>query len=326
MIISQTPLRVSFFGGGTDFPEFFEEHGGAVLATAIDKYIYHAVTHFHSRLFDYSIRLAYRKVECVKRLADVEHRPIREILRHFGIKRDIEVTLTADLPALSGLGSSSSFTVGMINAVSAYQGKFIAKNDLASLAIHMERNVLREVVGLQDQITAAYGGLNVIEFSGADSFTVHRVAISKGKMQELDGSLMLFFTRTTRRANDVEKNKLMNLGLIRGKLKRMHRLVAKAHGILTSNQPLSAFGELLDVTWKEKRSLSADVSSPVIDRMYQAAVGAGALGGKLLGAGGGGFMLFFVPQENRMAVRKALHDCIEVDFSINASGSRVIHS
>jgi len=326
MIICQTPLRVSFFGGGTDFPEFFEENGGAVLATAIDKYIYHAITHFHSSLFDYSIRVAYRKVECVKSLAEVEHAPIREILGHFGIKRDIEVSLTADLPAYSGLGSSSSFTVGMINAVSAFQGRFIPKADLAALAIRMEREVLKESVGFQDQITAAYGGLNIIEFSGEDNFVVNRVAISKARLKELDSSLMLFFTGITRRADDVERRKVKNIGASIARLKRMLRLVGKSHDILTGNRPLSAFGSLMDETWREKRELDSMVSSPVIDRMYARALAAGALGGKLLGAGGGGFMLFFVPPEIQARVRKALAEHIEVDFSINAPGSRVIHS
>lgn len=326
MIICQTPLRVSFFGGGTDFPEFFTKHGGAVLSTAIDKYIYHSVTHFHSKLFDYSIRLAYRKVECVKRLADIEHAPIREILRCFGIKKDIEVSLTADLPTFSGLGSSSSFTVGMINSVNAYQGRFIPKNALAQASIRMERETLRETVGFQDQIIAAYGGLNVVEFSGADKFVVNRVAISKEKMSELEGSLMMFFTGMTRRAGDMERIKIDNLAPIKGGLKRMLLLVDKAHAILTGNGPLSAFGRLLDTTWKEKRLLSPSITNPLIDRMHDLALESGALGGKLLGAGGGGFMLFFVPQERHAKVRKALSKHIEVPFCINAPGSRVIHS
>src|SRR3989338_3380079 len=326
MIICQTPLRVSFFGGGTDFPEFFAKHGGAVLSTAIDKYIYHSITHFHSKLFDYSIRMAYRKVECVSRLADVEHAPILEILRRFGIKKDIEVSLAADLPTFSGLGSSSSFTVGMINSVNAFQGRFVPKTELAKAAIRMERETLRETVGFQDQVIAAYGGLNLVEFSGADKFVVNRVAISKEKMNELEGSLMMFFTGMTRCAGDMEKSKLNNGAPIKDGLKRMLRLVDKAHALLTGNGPLCAFGRLLDATWQEARSLSPTISNPVIDRMHDLALGAGALGGKLLGAGGGGFMLFFVPQERQAKVRKALGKHIEVPFSINAPGSRVIHS
>ncbi len=326
MIICQTPLRISFIGGGTDFPEFFADHGGAVLSTAIDKYIYHAVSHFPSDLFDYSIRLAYRKVECVKSVDQIEHGPFREILRHFRIDRDVEIGLTADLPSFSGLGSSSSFTVGLINALNAYQGRFIPKGELARSAIQVERHILRETIGLQDQIVAAYGGLNLIEFSGADSFTVTRVAISKTRLEELDRSLMLFFTRVTRRASELEDQKMDRLNTITVNLKRMLGLVEAAHSVLTGNGALSAFGELLDAAWEEKRALHPAVSTREIDRMYVDARHAGALGGKLLGAGGGGFMVFFVPEERQTAVRKALSGYPEIGFSINAPGSRIIHS
>lgn len=326
MIICQTPLRVSFFGGGTDFPEFFEEHGGAVLATAIDKSIYHAITRFHSRLFDYSIRVAYRKVECVKKLDDLEHAPCREILRRFGVTKDVEVSLTADLPSLTGLGSSSSFTVGMINALGAYTGKFLPAQELAALAVRMERDVLKETVGFQDQITAAYGGLNIVEFSGKDRFQVSRVAVSKDKLKELDASLMMFFTGITRRAGEVEKAKYADRARNEKPLLRMLKHVGEAHDVLASNAPLSRFGALLDKTWKEKRSLDASVSNATIDGMYRGAMKAGALGGKLLGAGGGGFLLVFCPPERKVKVRKALAKHFEVPFSINAAGSRIIHS
>jgi D-glycero-alpha-D-manno-heptose-7-phosphate kinase len=326
MVICQTPLRVSFFGGGTDFPEFFREHGGAVLATAIDKCIYHSVNHFHSDLFDYSIRLAARRVECVKSLDEIEHAPFREILRHYNVTRDVEVNLAADLPSFSGLGSSSSFTVGMINAVNAFKGTFVAKQELANQAIRIERDVLHESVGLQDQVTAAYGGLNVIEFSGQDRFTVSRVSISKDKMAELGSSLMLFFTGLVRRANEVEKNKLSNLSKNKASLKRMLEQVEEGHKLLTGNGSLAGFGKLLDTAWKEKRALDPGVTAPAIDEMYERARKGGALGGKLLGAGGGGFMLVFAPPERQAKVRKALKGFSEVAFQINAPGSRIIHS
>lgn len=326
MIISKTPLRISFFGGGTDFPEFFHEHGGAVLGTAIDKHIYHSVMRFPSQLFDYSIRLAYRRVECVRNLAEIEHRPFQEILRHFGIERDLEVALTADLPSFSGLGSSSSFTVGLINALSAYTGKFIAKYDLARLAIHVERDVLKETVGWQDQIFAAYGGLNLVEFERDGNFTVHRLALPKARQTELEQSILLFFSGITRRASDMEKNKLRNLAAIRANLLRMRKMVDTAHGLLTGNAPLSEFGCLLDATWQEKRLLDPCVSSPEIDGLYARGMDAGALGGKLLGAGGGGFMAFFVPKERQPAVRAALQDFFEIPLSINAPGSSIVHS
>ena len=326
MLIAQTPLRVSFFGGGTDLPEFFTQHGGAILGTAIDKYIYHSVTHFPSRLFDYSIRLAYRKVECVGSLDEVQHGPFREVLRFLNIERDVEISLAADLPSSSGLGSSSSFTVGLINALMAFKGKFISQSDMAAMAVHVERNILKEAVGCQDQVLAAYGGLNVVRFIRDDQFVVHRIIMPKKRQQELDDSLLLFFTGITRPATNIEKCKLDNLPNIQENLKRMLNLVDKAYALLTGTQSLCAFGELLDETWQEKRMLAASVSNPVIDAMYETALKAGALGGKVLGAGGGGFMLFFVPQEKQSAVRKALANYYEVPFAISASGSGIIHS
>jgi D-glycero-alpha-D-manno-heptose-7-phosphate kinase len=326
MIISKTPLRISFFGGGTDFPEFFHGHGGAVLGTAIDKYIYHSVTRFPSELFDYSIRLAYRRVECVRSLEEIEHSPFREIMRFFGIDRDIEISLAADLPSFSGLGSSSSFTVGLINALSAYTGKFIPKPELARMAIQVEREVLQETVGWQDQIFAAYGGINLIEFARDGNFTLHRVTLLKPRQQELEHSLLLYFTGITRRASDVEKDKIRNLSAIRENLLRIHRMVERAHGLLTGNAPLSEFGRMLDETWQEKRLLDPGVSSPAINALYDLGKDAGALGGKLLGAGGGGFMAFFVPDDRQAKVRAALQNYNEIAFSINAPGSSIIHS
>ena len=326
MIIAKTPLRLSFFGGGTDLPEYFSDHGGSVLGTAIDKHIYHSVTRFPSELFDYSIRLAYRRTECVRKLDEIEHAPFREVLRHFGIERDIEIALAADLPSFSGLGSSSSFTVGLINAVSAFTGKFISQGDLARLAIHIEREVLHESVGWQDQIFAAFGGFNLIEFRRDMDFTVHRVTISPTRLHELQASVLLFFTGITRRASAVEKSKINNLSSIRENLLRMHTLVEKAHGLLTGNGSLSEFGRLLHSSWMEKRALDPGVSSPDIDRMYELGRAAGALGGKLLGAGGGGFMAFFVPPERQQAVREALSGRYEINFAMNASGSSIVHS
>lgn len=326
MIIAQTPLRVSFFGGGTDFPEFFAKGRGAVLATAINQSIFHAVTYFHSKLFNYSIRLAYSKVETVRSLDEIEHAPFREVLRRLGCKRDVEVSLAADLPAYSGLGSSSSFTVGLLNALRAHKGQFVAPQALAAEAIEVERSVLKETVGCQDQVTAAFGGTNVIEFSGRDRFVVSRVAASQERTAELDRSLALFFTGVTRRARDVEAAKVARFAQKDKNLKRMLRQVDEGHAILTGNRPLSAFGRLLDKTWREKRALDESVSSPAIDAMYARALEAGALGGKLLGAGGGGFMLLFVPPERKAKLRRALKDFTEVRFSIDAPGSRIIHS
>lgn len=326
MIIVRTPLRISFFGGGTDFPEFFSNHGGAVLGTAIDKYIYHTVSHVPSWLFDHKIRFAYRKVEFANNLDEIEHIPFREILRHCGVHKDIEVNLASDLPAFSGLGSSSSFTVGLIKGLNAFNGKHINQQELAEQAIFLEREVLEEAVGVQDQIFASYGGLNIVQFSSKCNFSVERIALSRERLKELDESLMLFFTGVTRRAQEVEKKKIQNIANLNTNLKRMLTLVDRAHAALTSNESLSAFGALLHQTWMEKRSLDSAVSSSEIDSLYQQGVDAGALGGKLLGAGGGGFMLFFVPPERQERVRLALAAYNEVQFSINAPGSAIIHS
>ena len=297
-----------------------------MLGTAIDKYIYHTVSHLPSWLFDHKIRFAYRKVEHVKSLDELEHRPFREILRHCGVLQDLEVNLASDLPSFSGLGSSSSFTVGLIKGLSAHQGRHIGQDELARAAIHIERSVLKEAVGLQDQIFAAYGGLNVIRFRGEGDFVVERVPIGEARMRELEDSLLLYFTGITRRAQEVEASKMANLAHIEHNLKKMLRLVDRACDALTGSKGLEDFGRLLNDTWTEKKQLDPAVSAPEIDRLYDAGMRAGAVGGKLLGAGGGGFMLFFVPGERQAAVRAALRDYHEVPFAINAPGSTIVHS
>jgi D-glycero-alpha-D-manno-heptose-7-phosphate kinase len=326
MIICQTPLRISFFGGGTDFPEFFSQDRGAVLATGIDKYIYHSVSAFPSALFDYKIRLAYRKVECVKQVSQIQHKPFREVLKALGIEGDVEINLSADLPAYSGLGSSSSFTVGLINALMAYQGQFISQTDLAYRAIEMERQVLREYVGCQDQVLAAFGGLNLIQFYGEENIVVSRIPLSRSRITELDESLLLYFTGFTRKAHDMEKLKLERLDQNQKHLHKILDFVDQGYQVLSGGNPLCEFGELLHHTWMEKKQLDPGVTNPEINRMYENARRAGALGGKLLGAGGGGFMLFFVPPEIQGKFRSLMAGYVEVPFHINAPGSRIIHS
>jgi D-glycero-alpha-D-manno-heptose-7-phosphate kinase len=325
MIIVRTPLRISFFGGGTDLPEFFSNNGGAVLGTAIDKYIYHTISHVPSWLFDHKIRFAYRKVELANSLDEIEHVPFREILRFCGILKDIEVNLASDLPAFSGLGSSSSFTVGLIKGLNAHSGIHLNQKELAKQAIHVEREILKEAVGVQDQIFGAYGGLNIVTFSSMNNFSLERIHLSKERMEELDSSLMLFFTGKTRRAQEVERKKIQNITNINKNLKNMHLLVDRAYSALTGNSSLATFGALLNETWMEKRQLEHSVSSIEIDFMYQKGIESGALGGKLLGAGGGGFMLFLVPPEKKESVRIALEAYNEVKFSINAPGSSIIY-
>lgn len=326
MIISKTPLRVSFFGGGTDLPEFYRNYKGAVIGTAIDKFIYHSVFKFPSKLFSYKTRISYSKVECVNELDEIQHSPYREILRANNIHGDIEMHVASDLPSFSGLGTSSSFTVGLINALNAYKNQHISQANLAKEAIRIEREILNEAVGCQDQIFAAYGGFNIIQFRQDDSFDVQRVSISQSKMAELSESLVLFFTGITRRAHNVEAEKIKNISSINQNLKKMFDLVDKSNDILTNNKSLSEFGILLDQTWQDKKMLSNGITNATIDEIYNRAINNGALGGKLLGAGGGGFLLFFVPPESKKKLRTALSDLHEINFQMNAFGSTIIHS
>lgn len=327
MIISRTPLRISFFGGGTDLPEFFLKNGrGAVLGTAVNKHIFSSVMPFHSDLFDYSIRLSYRKVECISNLADIEHSPFRECLKYFGITKDIEIDLAAELPSFSGMGSSSSFVVGLLNALLAYQGRTVPRTELAYMAIEIERDILKEAVGCQDQVFAAVGGLNLVEFISTNNIVVHRIPLTSERMSEFENSLLLFYTGIKRRAAEVEEKKIKNIGNINDTLKDMLGLVDEGFRILTGTGPLSDFGYLLNKTWMLKKQLEKSVSNGQIEHMYDTAIRAGALGAKLLGAGGGGFLLLFVPPERQENVRKELHGYHEIKIRINEPGSSIIYS
>lgn len=326
MIITKTPLRVSFFGGGTDLPDFYQGYRGAVIGSAIDKFVYHSVFRFPSKLFDYNTRISYSQVECVNSLDEIKHSPYREILRDNGIEGDIEMHVSSDLPSFSGLGSSSSFTVGLLKALSAFKGNHISQYDLANNAIRIEREVLNEAVGCQDQIFASYGGFNLIEFNPNGNFNVERLAISTNRIQELNDSLMLFFTGITRRAQNVEAEKIKNISNLSKSLKLIYSQVEIANSILVGNKSLHNFGLLLDQTWKEKKLLANGVSNSIIDSIYKRAIESGAVGGKLLGAGGGGFFLFYVEPEKKEFVRKALSDLHEIKINLNAPGSSIIHS
>lgn len=326
MIIIQTPLRVSFLGGGTDFPEFFCENGGAVIGSAIDKYIYHTISQFPSWLFDHNIRFSYRKVEQVKSLEEIEHVPFREILKKHGSTKDIEVNLASDLPSFTGLGSSSSFTVGLIKGLLAQKGEFISQKELAVASIKMERETLRESVGLQDQIFAAYGGLNVIRFHGVNDFHVERLQINQEVQDRLNNNLIMVFTGVTRRANEIEKTKIENIRNIKPQLQQIHALVEEGMSCLNKGRDLDGFGKLLHENWVLKKTLSSSVSDSYIDDIYQLGLENGALGGKVLGAGGGGFLLFYVPLEKQAYFRKAFKSLHEVKIKLNAQGSAVIHS
>lgn len=325
MIITQTPLRISFLGGGTDYPEYFEKHGGAVLGTAVDKSAFFSMSHFFSKMFDYSIRIAYRKVECVSTIDELEHAPFRECLRWAGVTQDIEINHATELPAFTGLGSSSSFVVGLLNTIYAFRRRMVPRLDLAYEAIEIERKVLKESVGCQDQTFAAMGGFNMIEFRGMGNFVIHRVPFTTSRLEEFEDHLLVFFTGIKRKAEELASRQVRSVGLNRERLLEMRRLVDEGYEVLAGGGSLAAFGELLDRSWQLKRQLDRAISNDEIDQLYRAGLEAGALGGKLLGAGGGGFLLFFVPPERRAAVELRLSHLQRVDFRVNAPGSQIIH-
>ena len=322
MIITQTPFRMSFFGGGTDFPDFYREHGGAVISTTFDKYCYVNVRHL-PRFFDYSTELSYARTERVKRVEDIEHPAIREAMKHLDM-HEIRLTYEADLPARSGLGTSSSFAVGMLNAFYALKGKYADKRKLADDAIFLERVLCNESGGVQDQIAASCGGMNRINFN-AEGYTVNPVIISPERKKLLNRNLMLFFTGFSRFSSDIQVAAEKNLKSKQNQLLEMLSLVDDAEKILTSKTDLEEFGRLLDYTWQLKRGITDKVSTDSIDAVYSRALQAGATGGKLLGAGGGGFLLFYVDPDKQENVRKALENLLYVPFEFENGGTRVIH-
>lgn len=324
MIITRTPFRVSFFGGGTDYPEWFRSHGGAVLSTTINKYCYISCR-FLPPFFEHRHRIVYSKIENVRDIAAIEHPAVRGVLRWMEWGEGLEIHHDGDLPARSGLGSSSSFTVGLIHALHALRGRYVSKPELARQAIHVEQVVIREAVGSQDQVAAAYGGLNRIDFRGDDGFEVRPVVLSSDRRLALQSHLMLFFTGLSRLAHEAAKAQIENFAQRRAELERMRAMVDEAIAILHDAQaPLADFGRLLDEGWRCKRSLADRVSTPEIDRLYATALAAGATGGKLLGAGGGGFLLLFVPPPAQADVRAALQGLVHVPFAFDTDGSRVV--
>ena len=322
MIITQTPFRISFIGGGTDFPDFYKEHGGAVISTTFDKYCYVNVRHL-PRFFDYSTELSYAKIERVTEIDRIEHPAIREAMKYLDM-HELRLTYEADLPARSGLGTSSSFAVGMLNAFYALKGKYADKKKLADDAIYLERVLCGESGGVQDQIAASYGGLNRINFN-ADGYEVNPVIISPERKTQLNRNLMLYFTGFSRFSSDIQKTTQKALVDKEKQLLEMLELVDEAEKILTSKMELAEFGRLLDYTWKLKRGISTGISTDSIDRLYEKGIEAGALGGKLLGAGGGGFLLFYVEEDKQEAVHKAMEELLYVPFEFENSGTRVIH-
>lgn len=326
MIITKTPFRMSFFGGGTDMESFFREYGGAVLSTTFDKYCYVNVRHL-PRFFDYTTELSYSQIERVTSVDEIDHPAVRNAMKLLDM-HEIRLTYEADLPSRSGLGTSSSFAVGMLNAFYALKGKYVDKRRLADEAIYLERVLCREAGGWQDQIAAAFGGLNRINFAG-DDYEVQPVIISPERKELLNRNLMMFFTGFTRFSAEVQ---LANEAGVRDKadktarLREMLTLVDEAERVLREkNRSLDDFGRLLDYTWRLKRGTGSAVTTDTIDMLYEKGLAAGALGGKLLGAGGGGFLVFYVQPERQKAVRAAMKDLMYVPFEFEDNGTRVIH-
>lgn len=325
MIITRTPFRISFFGGGTDYPAWYQEHGGVVLATSIDKYCYISCRYLPP-FFEHKHRIAYSLIETVQRIDEIKHPAVRAILGWAGCDdRGLEIHHDGDLPARSGLGSSSSFTVGLIHAIAALRGKYMSKDELAAQAIHVEQRIIQENVGSQDQITAAFGGFNRIDFKRDDTFQVSPIILSKDRLHEFQSHLMLFFTGFSRIASEVAKSKIENFKHRRTELHRMKEMVDEAIRILQDHKTsIEDIGRLLHESWLCKRSLSGKVSTPEIDHLYEEARRVGAVGGKLLGAGGGGFLLLFVTPDLQSKVAERLKHLIRVPFRFESSGSRVV--
>lgn len=323
MIITKTPFRMSFFGGGTDMENFFREHGGAVLSTTFDKYCYVNVRHL-PRFFDYSTELSYSSTERVTEVDDIQHPAIRNAMKMLDM-HEIRLTYEADLPARSGLGTSSSFAVGMLNAFYALKGKYADKKRLADEAIYLERVICQEAGGWQDQIAASYGGFNRINF-GSDGYEVLPLIISPERKKQLNNNLLMFFTGFTRFSSEMQKANNVSAADKKVQLKEMLVLVDEAEQVLVNKERnLDDFGRLLDHTWKLKKQTGAKISTNSIDAFYERGMQAGALGGKLLGAGGGGFLVFYVQPEKQEVVKEAMRDLMYIPFEFENGGTRVIH-
>lgn len=324
MIISRTPYRISFFGGGTDYPGWYMKHGGAVLATSIDKYCY-ITCRYLPPFFEHKSRIVYSKIESCHSIDEIQHPSVREVLRFLKIERGVEIHHDGDLPARSGMGSSSAFTVGLLNALYALKGYMPTKQQLMSESIYVEQEMIQETVGSQDQATAAFGGLNHIQFLQNGEISVRPVIMSAERLHQLNANLMLCYTGIKRTAADVANSYVVTIETKRRQLRIMKDLVDESLSLLNSNENLNGFGDLLHESWLAKRSLSPSVTNSYVDEAYQAARDAGAIGGKITGAGGGGFMLLFVPPDRQPAVRDALRNLIHVPFTFDYNGSQIVY-
>jgi D-glycero-alpha-D-manno-heptose-7-phosphate kinase len=324
VVISRTPFRISFFGGGTDYPVWYQEYSGAVLSATIDKYCYINIRYLPP-FFEHKHRIVYSMIEDVKCIDEIRHPVVRALLELFKIDKGLEIHHDGDLPARSGLGSSSAFTVGMLNSLHALRGNIIAKNELAKQAIHIERDILKENVGSQDQIAVSYGGFNKIIFHNDHNFRVEPMTLQKEKMNQLQNHLMLIFTGLSRLASEIATEQIKNTSRKKNELTVMRQMVDCAIDILNSNRDIIEFGKLLHESWQLKKTLSNKISSSSIDALYDRALRYGAIGGKLLGAGGGGFMLLFVTPEKRQKVKEGLKEFLEVKFAFENEGSQIIY-
>lgn len=323
MIVSRTPHRISFFGGGTDYPEYYLEHGGKTLGVAIDKYSYLNVRRLPP-FFDFKHRVVYSKQENVNSISEIVHPSVRETLKYLNVDCGVSIHHDGDIPARSGMGSSSAFTVGLINSINALNGKMTSKQELTNESIHIEQNLIQENVGSQDQTFAAYGGLNTIEFLQNGEISVSPIIMNQKRLITFQDNIMLFFSGLARTASDVVAEQMQKTSINIPNLNKMKAMVDEAQNILTSERSLNEFGELLNYTWELKKSLSSKVSNAEIDNMYKKAINAGAIGGKLLGAGGGGFMAFYVEKENQQKVKIALKDYLNIPFNFDFDGSKIV--
>src|SRR3989442_8934208 len=323
MIISRTPFRISFFGGGTDYPAWFRAHGGAVLATTINKYCYISCRYLPP-FFAHKIRVVYSLIENCQDVAEIRHPAVREVLRYLSIGKGVEIHHDADLPARSGMGSSSAFTVGLLHALHALKGQIPTVRQLSSESIYVEQELLKEAVGCQDQVLAAHGGFNHIVFDQSGDISVRPMTLPSDRVSELTSYLMLFFTGVSRTASEIAQSYVQDLESKERAMRAMHDMVQEGISILNGTENLQSFGTLLHEGWVLKRSLGAKISNEYVEQLYQEARSSGALGGKLLGAGGGGFMLLFVRPKDQEHVREKLRRLIYVPFRFEFSGSRII--
>ena len=323
MIISKTPYRISFFGGGTDYPQWYLKNGGEVISTTIDKYLY-LTCRYLPPFFDYKHRIVWKFLERTKNIKDIKHKPVREYLRYLKIKKGIELHYDGDLPAQSGMGSSSSFIVGLINTLTELRGFKLTKSELSKKSLNFEQNILKEVVGSQDQIACSYGGFNSIKFNKSGKYSINNFNLSPIDIQKLNGDLVLVYSNQSRRAHDIANSYVFNLNNKKKKqMLEIQNFVITAKNFLKEKK-FEDFGYLLGESWEKKKELGKKISTPYIDLLYKKGIKSGALGGKLLGAGGGGMFLFYVPKNIREKFLFDFKKNLIIPFSFETDGSTII--